>query len=268
MPHSSQLYDHRDKQARPVSFVLAHGSWHGGWCWAPVARQLRQAGYEVHCPSFTGMGDRAHLLSPDVNLETFIEDLVRVIETEELPPVVLVGHSFGGIPISGVADRIPDRLAHLVYLDALVLEDGQHAFSGFPSDEARARTQQAAQAEGGLAVPPPGHLPAAWGIDKGTPLYDWVLRRLTPHPLGAYQQAVTLKHPLGNGVPCTYVHARAPSHAILDSSRQRARAQTAWQWREVDAPHELHLTHPDLVAGMLRELAGESLEDTLRYAEA
>lgn len=113
-------------------YVLAHGSWHGGWCWRPVAAILRAAGHHVYTPSFTGLGDRAHLLSESVTLETFIEDLIQVIESEELEDVILVGHSFAGVPISGVADRIPERLSHLVYFDAVVLEDGKHSFSNYP----------------------------------------------------------------------------------------------------------------------------------------
>ena len=119
-------------QAGSKTFVLAHGSWHGGWCWKKVADRLRARGHAVYTPSYTGMGDRAHLLSKDITINTFAEDLVQVIQSEELSNVILVGHSFGGVPISGAADRVPERIAHLVYLDSVLVESGRSAFSYYP----------------------------------------------------------------------------------------------------------------------------------------
>ena len=149
--------------------MLAHGSWHGGWCWRPVAERLAAAGHRVYAPSYTGMGDRAHLLSRSITIDTFVEDLVQVIQTEELNDVILVGHSFGGIPITGVADRIPERLAHLVYFDAIVLQSGQNAFSVYPQADADARIAAASKATDGLAVPIPDPIPAAWVSRKAAP---------------------------------------------------------------------------------------------------
>ena len=125
--------------SNPKSFVLAHGSWHGGWCWRRVADRLRGLGHTVFTPSYTGMGDRAHLLNRDITIDTFVQDLIAVIETEDLAEVILVGHSFGGIPISGVADRIPEKIARLVYLDAIVVENGKSAFSIYPPEDVKAR---------------------------------------------------------------------------------------------------------------------------------
>src|SRR6266700_5341846 len=177
-------------QAAPKTFVLAHGSWHGGWCWRRVADQLRAKGHVVYAPSYTGMGDRAHLLSKDITISTFAEDLVQVIQSEELTNVVLVGHSFGGVPISGVADRIPEKIAHLVYLDSVLVESGRSAFSYYPPAEVDARIKAAEKATNGVAVPVPQPLPAVWGLGKeGDPDYDWVQRRLSPHPLQSYTTA-------------------------------------------------------------------------------
>ena len=119
-------------------------------------------GHAVYTPSFTGMGDRAHLLSPDITIDTFVEDLARVILTEELTEVVLVGHSVGGIPISGVADRLPECMAHLVYLDSVVVESGKSAFSYYPQAEVEARINAAEKATNGRAVPIPQPLPSVW----------------------------------------------------------------------------------------------------------
>ena len=108
-----------------ATFVLVHGAWHGGWCWIKVARLLRDATHTVYTPTLTGLGERAHLATPDVDLETHIQDVVAVIESEELRNVVLVGHSYGGMVISGVAARVPNRIGRLVYLDAFIAETGR-----------------------------------------------------------------------------------------------------------------------------------------------
>lgn len=235
----------------PKTFVLAHGSWHGGWCWAPVAERLRAAGHRVFTPSYTGMGDRAHLINKSITIDTFIEDLVQVIQTEELNDVILVGHSFGGIPISGVADRIPERLAHLVYFDAIVLENGQTAFSNYPKADADARIAAASKATGGLAVPVPDPIPAVWGFEAGSPNYEWVKRRLTPHPLASYTTPLTLHHAVGNGRPRTYIHCTEPSHPVLEDSRKLVRSQSGWKWVDIKAPHEAHITHPQVLTDVL-----------------
>src|SRR5690606_17485042 len=141
------------------------------------------------------MGDRAHLISDQITIDTFIDDLVAVIETEELEDVILVGHSFGGVPVTGVADRIPKRIAHLIYLDAVVLGNGESSFSNYPKEEADKRIAAAAEATDGLAVPVPAHLPKIWGLIDGSDEHAWVTRRLTPHPLGSYTTPINLKHP-------------------------------------------------------------------------
>ncbi|WP_026607859.1 alpha/beta fold hydrolase [Methylocapsa acidiphila] len=239
----------RDEFAKP--FVLAHGSWHGGWCWRRVADRLEAAGRRVFAPSYTGMGDRVHLLNKNISIDTFVQDLVEVFVAEELTGAVLVGHSFGGVPITGVADRIPERIAHLVYLDAIVPESGESAFSTLPAGEAERRITSAQEANGGVAVPAPAILPAAFGLAKGTPEYDWVARRLTAHPLGAYTRPLMLRGPTGNDLPRTYVYCGSPPHPYMAPSQARVRAAAGWDWVELLAPHEAMITHPDEVARIL-----------------
>jgi len=234
------------------TFVLAHGGWHGGWCWKRVADRLRSKGHTVYTPSFTGLGDRAHLLSKDITIDTFVEDLVQVIESEELTNIVLVGHSFGGVPISGVADRLPDRIAHLVYLDSIVVEGGKSVFSYLPQAEVEARIKAAEKATNGLAVPVPEPLPQTWGLGKeGDPDYDWVRRRLSPHPLRTFTTPLTLRAPVGNGLPRTYVHSTQPSYPFSDASRQLVRSWSGWRWVDLAAPHDSIITHPDDVVAVL-----------------
>ena len=111
------------------TYVLVHGAWHGGWCWRRVAPLLAAAGHRVLVPTLTGLGERAHLLTPETGLSTFARDVMAVIEAEEAEDVVLVGHSFGGVVVSMVADRMAERIARLVYLDATVLRSGESPFS-------------------------------------------------------------------------------------------------------------------------------------------
>ncbi len=124
-----------------LTFVLVHGAWHGGWCWVRVADILRSQGHRVFTPTCTGLGERAHLLSKDITLDTFVRDVAGTIAAEELTEVVLVGHSFGGLAISGVAEAMPERLRHLVYLDALIVQPGAR-----PSTACRPRWSRPAAA--------------------------------------------------------------------------------------------------------------------------
>src|SRR5258705_8103413 len=239
-------------QAAPKTFVLAHGSWHGGWCWRRVVDQLRGKGHVVYTQSYTGMGDRAHLLSKDITISTFVDDLVQVIQSEELTNVVLVGHSFGGVPISGGAYRMPEKIAHLVYLDSVLVESGRSAFSYYPPEEVDARIKAAEKATNGVAVPVPQQLPAVWGLGKeGDPDYDWVRRRLSPHPLQSYTTALTFKAPVGNNLPRTYIHCTQPSHPVLEDSRKLVHSWTGWKWVDLPAPHDSMITHPDAVVGLV-----------------
>lgn len=244
----------QNTSSSPHNYVLAHGSWHGGWCWQPVAERLREAGHQVFTPSFTGLGDRSHLLSEDITIDTFIEDLIQVIEAESLDDVILVGHSFAGVAITGVADRLASRLAHLVYFDAVVLPNGAHSFSNYPPNEVESRIAAAGKATGGLAVPVPDPLPAAWGLDEGSKIYEWVRSQLTPHPLRSYTTALRLNHAIGNGVPKTYIHCTQPSMSLLKASRELVQSQDGWNWVELAAGHEAHITHPEMIAKLLLEI--------------
>lgn len=233
------------------TYVLASGSWHGGWSWGKVAAHLRAANHQTYTPSYTGLGDRAHLLRKDITIETFVEDLVNVILSEELQDVVLVGHSFGGVALAGVADKIPERIRHLVYLDGVILENGKSAFDAYLPADREARLKAANEANGGLAVPVPNKLPALWGLKEGTPDYDWVLRRLTPHPLNSYTSALHLKGSIGNKLPCTYIECTAPVHPGLAASKKLAQSLGGWNWKSIEAPHDAMITHPRLIAELL-----------------
>src|ERR1043165_1886516 len=166
------------------TFVLRHGAWHGGWCWGKVATALRSRGHTVFTPTQTGLGERSHLLSKSITLDTFVDDILNVLKFEDLRGVILVGHSFGAPPITGTADRVPERIKQLIYLDAAMLQGGQSVFSLLPEEIVTARKKAAQETSGGLSIPPP---PAAsFGLSDPAQ-QAWLAARLTPHPLGTYE---------------------------------------------------------------------------------
>ena len=234
-----------------TTFVLLHGAFHGAWCWSRVAPRLRAAGHDVFTPTQTGLGDRAHLLHAGITLTTFVDDLVAVLETEELTDVVLVGHSFGGSAITGAAERVPQRIRHLIYLDSAIPQNGRSPQDLALPEVAEQRRQQAALT-GGLSIPAPS--PAAFGVPDG-PDADWVRRRLTPHPYGAMATSLSLTAPIGNGLPATYIFCTDPVYASLAWARAIARAQPGWAWRELAAGHDAMVTAPHETANLLMEIA-------------
>jgi pimeloyl-ACP methyl ester carboxylesterase len=233
-----------------MNFVLVHGAWHGGWCWRSVATNLREAGHQVFTPTLTGLGERSHLLNADVCLSTFIDDICAVIQAEELSDVVLVGHSFGGTVISGVADRLPQALRQLIYLDALIVQSGQSALSILPPavQQERSRT---IDAEGlRMAIPSPDK----FGVSEPEQA-EWLLRQLKPHPLKAYTEPLQLTHPLGNGLPKTYIAVTDPWYPPFANLRDWIQSQPDWQWQEIAAGHDAMLTSPDALSTLLQDLA-------------
>ena len=235
-------------QTTAQTFVLVHGAWHGAWCWSRVADRLRLAGHRVFTPTQTGLGERKHLLSREITLDTFTRDIANVIEAEELSNIVLVGHSFGGLAISGVADAMPDKIRHLVYLDSLMVEGGKSPFDGLPPEIVAARRKAAEETSGGLSLPAPP--PSAFGISDATDT-EWVKRRLTPHPLGTYTSALNIKRPVGNSLPRTYIHCTNPSYAALEGSRKLVKAQQGWRWAEIATGHDAMVMAPEELTRML-----------------
>ena len=158
------------------TYVLVHGSWCGGWFFDPVADRLRAAGHRVLTPTQTGLGERKHLLTRDITLDTFIDDLTNVLEYEELREVILVGHSAAGGPISGVVDRMPERIRHVVYLDAIILQNGQSLFSRIPPEVVAARSKAAQEVQWCIR-----RSAAARGCEQSW-FVGWTNRRLVSAP--------------------------------------------------------------------------------------
>jgi pimeloyl-ACP methyl ester carboxylesterase len=221
--------------------VLVHGAYHGGWCWRRVARLLREAGHEVVTPTLTGLGERAHLLTPEVGLATMVRDVAAVLETEELTDVLLVGHSFGALPVLGAAERATDRIARIVLLDGLVVAAGRRGFDALPEDVVVQRELDAKRRGHGIAMPPPP--PDAFGVTDPDDV-AWVGRHLTPHPLRSYREPLLLDGPLGAGLPVTYVYCSRPAYPVIASSHQVVK-DMGWEWRDLPAGHDAMVSDPE-----------------------
>jgi pimeloyl-ACP methyl ester carboxylesterase len=206
-------------------------------------------GHRVSTPTQTGVGERKHLLSKDITLDTFVADVVNHIEAEELNDVILVGHSFGGASITGAADKIPNRIRHLVYLDGGILENGKSVFSTLPPDVVAARRKIVAEQGQGIFIPPPA--PTAFGIPENHPSADWVKRRLTPHPVGTYDSPLWIDNPVGNGRPRTYIVCTNPIYGPLEATRQWVKKQEDWKWQEIATGHDAPVLAPAELARML-----------------
>jgi pimeloyl-ACP methyl ester carboxylesterase len=229
-------------------FILVHGAWHGGWCWVRVASRLRALGHTVYTPTQTGLADRGHLLSKDITLDTFTKDIANLIEAEELSDVVLAGHSFGGLAISGVADLMPDRIRRLLYLDSLIVEGGKSPIGAFSPEIAAARKKLAEETSGGVSLPPPA--PSAFGVSDPKDA-EWLKRRMTPHPFGTYLSPLNIKGPVGNGLPRTYLACTNPVYGALEGVRQWVKAQQGWSWREIAAGHDAMVIAPEELSRIL-----------------
>lgn len=222
------------------TYVLLHGAWHGAWCWQRVTPTLQAAGHSVYTPTQTGLGERSHLLNANVNLETFTQDLMNVLLWEDLHEVILVGHSFAGNAITAVADRMPERIRHLVYLDALIPESGKSVFSLLPAGVVQSRRDLALKTSGGLTIPAPS--PDKLGVfDEADAA--WVQAKCTPHPIATYEDALIFQNPPGNGLPTTYI-AVTPYYAPTSTSRDYAKARNDWTYVEIEAGHDAMVTSP------------------------
>ena len=230
-----------------MTFVLVHGAWHGGWCWRRVAALLRKAGHDVYAPSLTGLGERKHLASRQIDLATHIEDVVQLLEMEDLRQVVLVGHSYGGMVITGAADRMAWRLSRLVYLDAFVPEDGGCALDYVVPARAAAMREQGERT--GWVTPPPMSL---WGL-SATEHLDFVGPREVRHPFGCFTQAVRLTNPAEMGVlPKTFVYCSSPATGTFDGFAAKYRNDPAWRFHELKTGHDAMILMPEEVARILR----------------
>lgn len=242
-----------------ATFVIVHGGFGGGWEWTPVARALRQRGQDVFTPTLTGMGERIHL-GPRVGLITHVEDIVAVLEFEDLQDVVLCGASYGGMAVTGAADRRADWIALVVYVDALVPRDGQSGLDLLPNafgDMVRAAADE--HGHGWVPIPPAVLPPAGMIPEEERTRY---IARLRPQPVVTFTEPIRLTGAIDR-LPRAFVDC---TRRVLDIGDDpiapmaaRARAE-GWPCRELPAPHDPHLFDPAGTAAVLHELAAAVLE--------
>jgi pimeloyl-ACP methyl ester carboxylesterase len=237
-------------QDRPRNFVLVHGAWHGGWCWVRVRDILQSAGHRVFTPTLTGLGERSHLLSPNLTVDTYVSDVANVFTWEDLKDACLVGHSFGGFVISAVCEKVPDRISSIVYLDAFLGENGKSA-----NDSATQRTRDNVQAlldKGEIAMPVPKA--AAFRVNEKD--QAWVDSKLTPHPIAPDRQKITLTGARDKIARKTYIRATANgTHPILDALYAQSQQDKAWRAYGVPCGHDVMIDMPERLAEILQEVA-------------
>lgn len=233
-----------------ATLVIVHGSWGGGWEWAPIARGLRERGHEVFTPTLTGLGERAHLGGAEVGLGVHIEDVYALLAFEELSDVILCGHSYAGMVVTGVADRAPDRIRRLVYLDAFVPRHDQALHDLLPTEVAQALVESARAGRIPIPVellPPEGALP-----EEVRARY---IARLRPHPVASQVEPLQLSGAV-ESLPRGFVRCTGedPDGDMTAPFAERARAE-GWLYRELPTAHDLHVLDPEGTTAILDELA-------------
>ncbi len=237
-----------------TTFVLIHGAWHGGWCWKKVSPILRKAGHKTYAPTLTGLGERSHLLSRDIDLNCHIQDVVNLLAYEELNDVILVGHSYAGMVITGVVDRCPERLSQLVYLDAFVPVNGQSALDIIASFQNNADSP-------GEEMPPDMWLIPAPSADALGVVHQadarWLEKHLTPHPLKSTAEKLVLTNKQKPIQKCTYISCTVDQEKLMPSMAKtaaRIRYEKDWNYLELQTGHNAMVTAPEELAKMLLNL--------------
>jgi pimeloyl-ACP methyl ester carboxylesterase len=240
-----------------ATFVLVHGAFHGGWCWQKVRPILHKAGHEVLLPTLTGLGERAHLLRPEIGLNVHIQDIVSVLTYEDLHEVILVGHSYAGMVITGVADLLPWRISHLVYLDAFLPSNGQALCEQFrPEDWSAILDRVATSGEGWRwMIQDTATELTNWGItDREN--REWVGARLRPQSIKTATETLCLANPPEAGqIPHTFIYCTAhrPQRETYHRSEVKARTEPGWRYRQLASGHDGMITAPDALTELLLE---------------
>lgn len=221
------------------TFVLVHGAWHGGWCWRRVADRLTAAGHYVIAPTLSGVGERSHLPPEMIDLSTQIDDVVGEIKWKDLNGIVLVGHSYGGMVITGVAEQMQDRLAAIVYLDAFLPADGQSLFD---------MTHTAPPA---LAAVPP-HPAAFFHVNARDS--KWVDSKLTPHPTRCFTEKLKVTGAYQSVPKKLYVRAPLFKMPVFDSRLAQCRADPSWKTETVTCGHDVMIDQPEILTAMIEKL--------------
>jgi pimeloyl-ACP methyl ester carboxylesterase len=236
-----------------ATYVLVHGGGHGGWCYQRVARILRSSGHEVYTPTMTGVGERSHLVGPEVDLHMHIDDIAAVLYYEDLHDVILVGHSYGGMVITGTADKAADRVGHLVYLDAATPVNNQSLVDvAGPIIEVTRPNGRVVNGAELVLLPAPGAA-AFYGVTDPTDM-AWMDERLTGHPWRCFEQPLRLTHEAALWAIPQY-HISCTSTLPTRDPELMEKARAAGRLWDIDTGHDLMITEPQQVAGALLAIA-------------
>lgn len=238
------------REARQAAFVLVHGAWHGGWCYARVAEMLRAQGHRVYSPTLTGLAERSHLAMTGVNCSTHIQDILDVIKWEQLHEVVLCGHSYGGVVIGAVADRIPERIASMVYLDAIIPENGMSAFDLGECEDV-VRMIRSTGRYGGLLIPPA----PAESFNVNPADRAMVDALCTPQPIATFSEALELTGAYMRIPRKTYVRATGWNSMASQRFHTRIKNDPDWVVADVSCGHDVMIDSPNRLAEILLEAA-------------
>ncbi len=231
------------------TFVLVHGAWHGGWCWKRVSEMLGDSGHEVYTPTLTGLGERSHLLDAKVNLATHVTDVVNLLKWEELNDVVLVGHSYGGTVISGVAEQMHAAISTLVFLDAFVPESGE-SLADLASPAIREAIGAAMQRGDVAMKPPPAALFRVNEKDRA-----WIDAKCTPHPVATLSDKPTLTGARDRIATRAYIRAKEYPNPTFDKYYAALKARDGWRTYEMACGHDAMVDMPERLTEILLELA-------------
>jgi pimeloyl-ACP methyl ester carboxylesterase len=235
-----------------ATIVLVHGAYAGGWIWGKVIPLLREAGHDVYATTAMGMGDRVHLADPSINLDTYITDVVNVLKFEDLHDVTLVGWSFGGTIITGVAEQVPERLARLVYFDGNMPSDGQSNYDFLGRDDAFVGSQYRYGQEIGMPGFEPVPTDAIQSLTKDPADAAWVLERLVPQPMATESQPLTLGNPAAAALPRAFIFCTeekgTPEEDPLARVAAQVRADPHWTYLELAQNHLAPVNDPQATA--------------------
>jgi len=232
-----------------ATFVLVHGMWHGGWCWKRVTPLLRAARHEAYTVTLTGVGERAHLHSPDIDMNTHIQDVVGLLEYEDLKQVILVGHSLSGFMVPAVAERVPERIVHIINLDGVLPVDGKPFKDLRPDDWNEFR--QRAQANGDEWWMPV----TEWTFGVSGDDLDWLTSKLTPHPLKTWETPLCFTNPAARSIPRTFIHCIEGSSPEDIENQKKDCERMGWQYRTLSTEHDAMILAPKELTELLLEFA-------------
>jgi pimeloyl-ACP methyl ester carboxylesterase len=236
-----------------ATVVLAHGAWSAAWSWKKMRPLMAAAGHQFFTPSYTGLGERAHLAAPANDLQTHIDDVAGVLECEDLRNVVLIGHSYGGMVATGVADRAAERIAHMIYLDAFVPENGQ-ALIDFLPEQDRQRMRDSVKTGDGWRVTPNPIPPDTSDQDRA-----WIAKFRMPQSVKCFEQPIRLRTTLT--LPRTYIQCmRNADRGPFGQFAARARNEAGWRSYELDASHNPNVTAPAALMELLQRIFSERQE--------